>query len=258
MTSTSKPAIVLVHGAWHRPEHWQVVSDKLEAANYDVVAPALPSCKGVAIAEPLRADVAVVRDAIEQFTSTGKNVVLVMHSYAGCVGSEALAEVEEKRATSEHSAQLGRIVHAFYVAAMIVERECSVMGENFSPMAVDIEGGMIHHLEPYNRFYNTTGTSRAWRAIGLLNPILLEAFLQETKYQGWSDYGVPVTYLVCEKDMAIQFEVDTPKLVARLEKANLIDFTKKTLDCDHTPWMSKEDEFMAILWNVIERSSGQS
>jgi pimeloyl-ACP methyl ester carboxylesterase len=76
-----KPTVVLVHGAFAESSSWNGVIEKLQAMSLDCVA----------VANPLRSltgDAAYVRDVI---AGIGKPVVLVGHSYAGLVITEAAA-----------------------------------------------------------------------------------------------------------------------------------------------------------------------
>ena len=71
----SKPSIVLAHGAFGDASSWRGVFDRLDGGDYDVLAAALP-LRGVA------SDVAYLGAVIEQLDGP---VILVGHSYAGCV-----------------------------------------------------------------------------------------------------------------------------------------------------------------------------
>jgi pimeloyl-ACP methyl ester carboxylesterase len=76
-----QPTVVLVHGAFADSASWNGVIERLQARSLDVVA----------VANPLRSltgDAAYVRDVI---AGIGKPVVLVGHSYAGLVVTEAAA-----------------------------------------------------------------------------------------------------------------------------------------------------------------------
>ncbi len=76
-----KPTVVLVHGAFAESASWNGVIERLQARSLDVVA----------VANPLRSlegDAAYVRDVI---AGIGKPIVLVGHSYAGLVITEAAA-----------------------------------------------------------------------------------------------------------------------------------------------------------------------
>jgi pimeloyl-ACP methyl ester carboxylesterase len=77
--SGEKPAIVLVHGAFAESASWNRVIEQLQQESFQVTA----------VANPLRSvsgDAAYVRDVI---AGIGRPVVLVGHSYAGIVITEA-------------------------------------------------------------------------------------------------------------------------------------------------------------------------
>jgi pimeloyl-ACP methyl ester carboxylesterase len=71
----SKPTIVLVHGAFGDASSWRGAFDLLDGGEYSLLAAALP-LRGVA------ADVAYLEAVIDQLDGP---VILVGHSYAGCV-----------------------------------------------------------------------------------------------------------------------------------------------------------------------------
>jgi pimeloyl-ACP methyl ester carboxylesterase len=75
----TKPTIVLVHGAFGDASSWRGVFDLLDGGEYTLLAAALP-LRGLA------ADVAYLEAVIEQLDGP---VILVGHSYAGCVTTVA-------------------------------------------------------------------------------------------------------------------------------------------------------------------------
>ena len=78
---TEQPTVVLVHGAFAESSSWNGVIEQLQAQSLDCVA----------VANPLRSlsgDAGYVRDVI---AGLGKPVVLVGHSYAGMVITQAAA-----------------------------------------------------------------------------------------------------------------------------------------------------------------------
>src|SRR4051795_757308 len=70
-----KPTIVLIHGAFADASSWRPVFDRLDGDEYTVLAPPCP-LRGVG------ADAAYVAAVIDQLEPP---VVLVAHSYSGCV-----------------------------------------------------------------------------------------------------------------------------------------------------------------------------
>ena len=99
----SKSTIVLVHGAFGDASSWRGVFDLLEGEESTVLAAALP-LRGVA------ADVAYLEAVIEQLDGP---VVLVGHSYAGCVITAAGAsdKVGGARVRGRVRARRGRVDH---------------------------------------------------------------------------------------------------------------------------------------------------
>ena len=71
----SKPTVVLVHGAFGDASSWRSVFERLDSDEYDVLAAAIP-LRGIA------SDVSYLGAVIDQLDGP---VVLVGHSYSGCV-----------------------------------------------------------------------------------------------------------------------------------------------------------------------------
>ena len=79
MVTPALPTVVLVHGAFADASGWQAVADSLRERGYPVLAPANP-LRGVA------ADADYIRDFVSTIQG---DVVLVGHSYGGCVITNA-------------------------------------------------------------------------------------------------------------------------------------------------------------------------
>ncbi len=81
-TSTDKPTIVLVHGAFADASSWNGVAQLLQQDGYTVVAPANP-LRGIS------ADSAYIASVLDQIDGP---VLLVGHSYGGAVNSNAATD----------------------------------------------------------------------------------------------------------------------------------------------------------------------
>lgn len=90
MTSTNKkPTIVMVPGAWHGTNCFDLIASSLQSHGYETIQVTTPS---VGSAQPFSADVQAIRDAIAAASDSG-DVLLFMHSYGGvprCCAVEGL------------------------------------------------------------------------------------------------------------------------------------------------------------------------
>jgi hypothetical protein len=86
----SKPTIVMVPGAWHRPEIYTGVVEYLSQYGYPTVCLPLPSVGAEPPHEDFSGDVKGIRNCVTQLVSKDENVVLVVHSGTSLPGSEAL------------------------------------------------------------------------------------------------------------------------------------------------------------------------
>jgi alpha-beta hydrolase superfamily lysophospholipase len=90
---SSKPAILIVHGAYFLPETWQPFMDRLKASGFEVRCPRLPTCgdKRPPTAT-LADDVAAVQTAGRELQSAGHPIIVLAHSFGGLVATEAITK----------------------------------------------------------------------------------------------------------------------------------------------------------------------
>ena len=123
--------IVLVQGSFQTPTFYEKLGEGLKASGHPTVHPQLPSCSDPDNPEfptvTLIDDALAVRlELIRQVEYEGKTVVVVMHSYGGLVGSEAIPE--ELSYANRQSRQLpGGVIHLFYFCAFMLEEGQSVL-----------------------------------------------------------------------------------------------------------------------------------
>ena len=86
----SKPHIVLVPGAWHKPVCYSLIIPKLEAAGYTVHSTQLPSVTDDNPPKDLNADTAALRQLVDEAIGPGKDVVVIVHSWSGTVAGSGL------------------------------------------------------------------------------------------------------------------------------------------------------------------------
>lgn len=116
--SGTKPSICIVHGAWHHPAYYQSLVDALQKLGHETICPRLPSCSdGVSYENCFAEDVNCIRRNVTELIDAGKEVVVLMHSDGGVVGTEALhgLGLEKNKAVGK----AGGVKRMVYLSAFI-------------------------------------------------------------------------------------------------------------------------------------------
>ncbi|MFE7454058.1 alpha/beta hydrolase [Streptomyces griseus] len=174
-------AVLLVHGLYHRPEHFGRVAERLRAAGIEVVAPELHRGS-------LSADTAAVQAAVDL---AAEPPLVLGHSYGGSV------------ITGVRGA--GRLV---YLAAFVPDTgESAATLGGASPRlqeAITSEPDGSTRLRPdlaAEVLYNGCSDPLAAWAVGLLRPQAPGCGRGVPLHHGWKD--TPSTYVVCGRDRVI-------------------------------------------------------
>ena len=204
--------IVLVHGAWHTPPVYQTFIDALRARGFTVHCPRLPSCNGASPpTASLPEDIACVRDIVNDLVSAGQRVLMLMHSYGGAVGTDA---IEDFTIDSRAAAGLpGGVIHLVYLCAYMLQQGSSVWDivqragyEALWPDFVkDVDDGTCFPKDPRWMFFDQVEKDSADQALRHLVRFPLSALKTPSKGEAWRripttyaftcmDYGVPARY----------------------------------------------------------------
>lgn len=85
------PTILFVPGFWEGPKVFTPVCDLLQAAGFKTDVCTLPSTGTISPGNPAMADdIAAVRDHLTSIVQRGEEVILVLHSAGGFLGSAAM------------------------------------------------------------------------------------------------------------------------------------------------------------------------
>jgi alpha-beta hydrolase superfamily lysophospholipase len=116
----AKPYIILVHGAYHQPSHWDLLVEILQSAGHPTFAPKLPSSGASPVPGVFDEDISAVKQAILDAIAEGAtSIVPVFHSYGGIPGFEALASL-----TPEQKLAISRVV---CISAFVLRKGDSVV-----------------------------------------------------------------------------------------------------------------------------------
>lgn len=216
---SKQPLIVLVPGAWTPPSAYHKLVTLLENApyNFTVHSPALASNNGATPPNSFEADVEAVRSVVEPLVTAGNDVVLIMHSYGGVVGSSSIAGLTKK--DRQTSGLPGGISHLFYISAYMLAKGQSVWDvvvqaggdtperralvefkDDGTWLPIDAVSGLYHDLEPEDQGEQKAG----------VRPHFFAAVLGKAIYEPWRD--VPSTYIYTEQDVWVppSFQVGYP------------------------------------------------
>lgn len=264
-----KPTIVFVTGAWvsphlqpiptpkktpqspfltplkkHKPDLYTPLTSALESAGYTVKAPHLPSVGGKT--PSFNDDVTTIRESITASTDAGQDVVVLMHSYGGIPGSEAVEGLT--RLDQSSSREKGCVIRLIYLAAFVIAEKGSMMsglgGQPLEWWDHGKEQMIVKKGRPAEVFYNGVDAATAEELEGKLVGHATGSFESKVSYAAWKH--VQSTYIVCEKDNAIPAEVQEKMAGQPGGK-----ITVERLDAGHSPWMTDLEDTVKVIRKAI-------
>ncbi|PGH01545.1 hypothetical protein AJ79_07893 [Helicocarpus griseus UAMH5409] len=271
-----KPTLLLIHGAWQSPSVWTFVTPLLENAGYSVY-PILLSSPGMVPAAPdFSCDVDAVRSGVEAVLDSGKDVVLVMHSYAGVAGCEALKGFHDEMrrygegqsddsdrkdvcmkgngdadATGECAKYIprrGRILHLVFIAAMVMPKGRGLWTPERTELGgFELKDELIRTLDGPTRFYNDLPrpAQEFWSSKLKLQP--RPVFFSPLTYPAYLHY--PCSYLMCKRDVAVPYKLQKRMAfgagIAR-ERTEVLE------DAGHSPMISRPRKVVEFIRRAVE------
>ncbi|MGW1507231.1 alpha/beta fold hydrolase [Streptomyces mirabilis] len=214
-------AVVLVHGLYHRPEHFAVLVERLRTAGTEVVVPELHRGS-------LPADTAAVQAAIDALPEPP---IVLGHSYGGSV------------ITGVRGAG-----HLVYLAAFVLDAGESAAGlGGASPQlqnAINPEPDGSTSLHPdraIDILYGDCPEPLAARAVGLLRAQAPGCGRGVPERHSWKH--IPSTYVVCAQDRAID-----PGLQRRMA-SRCTDV--REWQTGHSPFVAQPDLIVELLRELL-------
>jgi len=235
---TTPTTLVFVPGAWHGPWALEPLAAELSEIGRGLKTVTSPSLDG----RDTRGIPADVEATIEVIESCPGDVVLVGHSYAGVVITEAGAHE--------------RVKHLVYLAAFMPKTNETANGQmmralmrrpfstTLAPAMSVVPGNKtLLQLEPglaAKHLYGDCDASTIEHAQANLQSHNRNVFEQRPKVAAWKN--TPSTYIVCKQDKAIP-----PKLQKKLAKRATRAIE---MDTSHSPFYSDVKGLSAILAEI--------
>ncbi len=253
--ATSLPVIVLVHGAWHTPPIYQSYIDDLKTQGFTVYCPRLPSCSG---ASPPKAslpeDIVCVREVVKPLVEAGKRVVMVMHSYGGAVGTDAV----EGLAFSARKAagQSGGVIHLLYLCAFMLPPGSTILGivkeagmaHLWSQFIDDGADGSTFPKDPVQLFYGGIDQEVVDKALPHLVRFPMSALTTATKGSAWR--SLPVTYVYTQQDYSVP-SVYQDIMIEKVRKEGVVPKIKE-YDTSHSVFITMQQEMVQAVVKAAE------
>jgi len=237
LSERPKPIFVIVPGAWHLPQSFEAVIKILNSEDYETKGVTLVSGSDSSI-QSFDPDVREVEKVVEEVLEDGRDVILVMHSYGGVVGSEATKKFLDKAAAS--SSGTTRIVGMVWVTAFVLPAGTSVMdalgGKDLPWFMVD--GNTVNPRDPKNVFYNDMNANEAEKFAQKLTPHAYRTFSSKVSFEPWSHPDVSTTYILCENDNAIPIMAQEGMIAGAQAKHGQAFHVVERMSASHTPFAS--------------------
>ncbi|KAJ9151765.1 hypothetical protein NKR23_g2924 [Pleurostoma richardsiae] len=262
-----KPTFIFVPGAWHRPASFEPLMQHLAGLGYPSVDVTLPSVDSDPVVESAQQDIDAVLDATAAVIDSGRDAVVVLHSYGGLVGIEAVGKLLARRRKEETpAAGSGRIRRLVFIAA-----HAPLEGESTSSATSGVTENPPQLAQywtvvpPYTTpkdlspesFYHDVPEAERAKYGAMLGKHPISCFRTAVTMPGWGE--VPSTYIYTTLDRALplvyqKFMVKKVKDAAkegdtRPFEGELGEFT---LESGHSPFLSQIEGLGSILIATTE------
>lgn len=250
---SAKPVILLITGAWHVPEHYSLISNRLRHLGYVVECPRLKTNNNANPPDTsVDEDIAQIRGLALQHLDQGNHLVAVMHSYGGIVGSNALSGLG-----SADRPGLTCVKDLIYICSFIPfedESLAGIFGGALPPFLKPNSEGTIDVIDPGHHFYSDLSLKQQakWTSRLVRHPTKaqFEAPKQQNLAAAWKH--IPVTYFLCNGDQALPLSVQE-MMVNRIEKAEAgLKVSKEYYEAGHSPFLSIPDRVVDVVISRVK------
>jgi pimeloyl-ACP methyl ester carboxylesterase len=227
-----RPTVLLVPGAWHKPEHLSLLVDEL--SDFDVRTVALTAAgDDPAALGDMYSDAAAIAAAVSAIDGP---VVVVAHSYGGIPATQALAGADN-------------VVRIIYLASFQLDSGesllASVGGEPAPWWRIHEQDGLgdcIEPMTPVEIFYGDVDPDVAARAAAQLWKYQSLASKKQVLTEvAWKT--VPSTYIIAESDNAIP--------VFAQEQWSKHAHKVVRINASHSPFLSQPAELAQLIRDEI-------
>ncbi|KAL5586424.1 hypothetical protein FOBRF1_016294 [Fusarium oxysporum] len=250
---SSNPTIVFAPGAWHLASCFDPIREALHSRGWTTEAVEYPSVGAEPPTKGLDDDADAVRTVLQRLADKGEQIVLVVHSYGGLVGANAVKGLGYRQ--RKEQGLPGGVIMFVYLAAFVTPLGLSIkqmLGGQFLPWMNPKVSKLKHSREsgdhfnhqqgdyvyadtPEEVFYHDLGGEALDSAMKTLKHQSGRVFTDTVTYEPWHD--IETMYFFCDEDKAL-FPVVQEQMAGMLGP-NAVQFHSKA---SHSVFLSKVDE----------------
>ncbi|KAL3466967.1 alpha/beta-hydrolase [Aspergillus heterothallicus] len=248
--ASTKPTVLLIPGAWHQGSTFEPVAKVLREMGYDAETITLPSVGGPSSTTAYD-DANHIQDKyLSDLVAEGKEVIIVMHSYAGIPGTESVKGFAKRELAAQ--GKQGGVVAIVYIAAFLVPLGASVA--SFLPDGLDsfmtLEGDKMYPKNPREMFYNDLDDEAASKYLAEIVPHAPECMKSPLTYAAYHD--VPTNYILCARDVG--FPLVAQQQIAGIPGEGVV--RTYTVDGGHFAMLSQPNAVAEAIQDVATRVTG--
>lgn len=238
--------IVFAPGAWHQPTCFDKLRDALKTSGWETDAVEYPSVGAEPPTKHLADDAAAIRSTVTRLADEGKEIVLVVHSYGGLAGADAVEGLGWKQRVKE--GKTGGVTMFIYLAAFVTPLGKSIkemLGGQFLPWMNFTSEPYVHTDKPEEVFYHDFAHEDLKQALADIRHQSAPVFTDPVSYEPWHE--IPCGYIVCDEDKAL-----IPPVQEHMASMLGPDTFVVHIQASHSPFISRVQDCVAALEKAVE------
>ncbi|KAJ4129899.1 hypothetical protein NW768_006870 [Fusarium equiseti] len=250
-----KSSLVIIPGNFSLPRFWSTIQKSVQDKGYSVEVVGLKSSREDPIdpAPGLADDVEEALSVLNKHIDHGKDVVLLMHSYGGMVGTEATRGLS--RVECEKEGLKGGIIRMVFLASIFAPQGRSTRGlydanpgryprKEGDYLVCDEDTAMCF----YSDLTKEKGLALAQAASKVYQAV--RVFGDEQTYDGFHKL-IPSSWILTKKDILVP-EAAQRKFISRLEEQGGQSVPVFELDTGHSPHQTNPPLLMETLDKILK------
>ncbi|KAG4034364.1 hypothetical protein MFRU_003g03330 [Monilinia fructicola] len=259
----SRPTFVCVPGFCHTSDIFEPLKTLLEHYGYPVLPVQLPSVlvNGSHASNDPAQDTVAIRSLVSHLVEAGQDVIVILHSYAGVPGGDALQGLGKDERVQ--SGRRGGVLRIIFVMAWIVQEGFKMCEEgdysSFPPYmhcnttSRKKAGTMsIPSASAIQYFYNDLPHDHAEYYAHTMRPQATSALYHRTTAAAWRT--IPTTYILCPLDNVLTDAYARLMLTAAQESGSNIDSIEVCEGAASCCWLGSSADWFA---GVLRRAAGE-